>query len=155
MTAEQIEIIIAQLPSLSKSELKRKWAELFGTHCYSNGKDFLIRRITWRLRNEFLGGISDRAEARAELLCDEALIRLNPRQYKYESAPKEFNETPPPMSVISREYKGKTHEVIVLSGGRYSYQGTIYDNLTAIAWKIAGYKTSGNKFFNLPAKTRK
>ncbi len=153
MTAEDMEIIIAGLPSLSKSELKRKWAQLFGTHCYSEGRDFLIRRITWRLRNEYKGGLSDRAQERAKLICDEALIRLRPRQYQYqqqEDTPQQQDS----MSVIKREYKGEVHEVIVLSGGRYAYQGTIYDNLTSVAWKIAGYKTSGNKFFNLPSKPR-
>ncbi len=151
MTHEQAEIIISGLPSLSLSELKRKWAELFGTYCYSQGRDFLIRRITWRLRNELAGGLSERAQARAELICDEALIRLRPQRYKYQyNDPQSLT----PQSVIQREYKGQVHEVVVLNKGRYSYENEIYDNLTSVAWKIAGYKISGNKFFNLPAKPR-
>ncbi len=149
MTAEQIEIIISGLHSLSLSELKRKWAELFGTQCYSHRRDFLVRRITWRLRNELVGGLSERAQARAELICDEALIRVRPKQYKFTS-----DSNYAPLNVIRRDYKGRVHEVVILSENRFSYDGEIYDNLTAIAWKIAGYKISGNKFFNLPAKPR-
>ena len=160
MNAEEVELEIAGLYSLTRTELRRKWAELFGTACYSNGRDFLIRRIAWRLRNQLEGGLSERALAHAHNIADQALIRRRPSRYHYmeDEIPQEGSsgQPSPPQAgrVISREYKGRIHEVTVLPNDRFAYEGKVYDTLTTIAWKITGYQTSGNKFFKLPAKKR-
>ena len=47
-----------------------------------------------------------------------------------------------------REYRGINHEVI-LQNGVYSYNGTNYKSLSAIAYKITGTKWNGKRFFGL------
>lgn len=145
MTPQEAEVIIATLNSMTLRELQAKWVVLFGTHCYSHSKEFLVRRITWKLRQKVAGGLSERAAARVRAIRDESLYRYQPRKY----TPRIEED-----AVLRRGYKGKVYEVVVAGPKTFLYKGKKYDNLTAIAWEIAGYQVSGNKFFNLPAKKR-
>lgn len=52
------------------------------------------------------------------------------------------------LKVLSREYKGRVYEVVVLPNGKYSWQGHSYRSLSAIAESITGRRTNGNLFFN-------
>ena len=81
-------------------------------------------------------------------LCGQEVRAAAPQQ-----APLPADEMAPG-SVIRRLFKGRYHEVTVLGEGRFAYDGEVFDNLTAIAWKICGYRKSGNAFFNLPMKSR-
>jgi hypothetical protein len=47
-----------------------------------------------------------------------------------------------------REWRGRSHEVLVLDDG-FSWQGTHYRSLSAIARKITGTAWSGPLFFGL------
>ena len=49
---------------------------------------------------------------------------------------------------ITKEYRDKIHEVMVVNEG-FSYEGTVYKSLPAIATKIAGTKWNGLKFFGV------
>jgi hypothetical protein len=49
---------------------------------------------------------------------------------------------------LVREWRGRTHEVLVLDDG-FSWQGTRYRSLSAIAREITGTRWSGPLFFGL------
>ena len=149
MTPEEAEKEITALDGLTARQLRAKWAEYFGTYCYVHGRESLIRRITWKLRNKAKGGLSQRAKNRAKALHDECSYTF--RAHQYHRQPEDGQEA---CNVIRKEYKGRSIEVRVLGERKFSYNGKFYDNLTAIAWEIAGYQVSGHKFFNLPAKKR-
>ena len=53
-----------------------------------------------------------------------------------------------PGTRLMREWRGRTHEVLVLDDG-FSWQGTDYRSLSAIARKITGTAWSGPLFFGL------
>src|SRR6476660_7733287 len=53
-----------------------------------------------------------------------------------------------PGTRLIREWRGQTHEVVVLDGG-FSWQGTQCNSLSAIARKITGTAWSGPLFFGL------
>lgn len=163
MTKEQAEARIARLQTLNVNNLQKEWVLLFGTKPYTtNNRQFLIKRLTWRIKCILNGGLSDRALMRAEAIADEPYIRLQPQKYKVERVKTISNEAQPPKledlergTVLRRVYKGKTHEVTILGASSFAYEGVRYDNLTAIAWKICGYPKSGNSFFNLSPTPRK
>ena len=54
-------------------------------------------------------------------------------------------------TTITKEYRGKLHEVLVVNGG-FSYNNETYKSLSAIATKIAGTKWNGLKFFAVGGK---
>jgi hypothetical protein len=49
---------------------------------------------------------------------------------------------------IVKEYRDKTHEIIVVDGG-FSYEGEVFKSLSAIATKITGTKWNGLVFFGI------
>ncbi len=58
---EQIEA----LRHMTVGQLKDKYAEVFGEQSRSNHKQFLFRRVAWRIQANALGGLTERARQRA------------------------------------------------------------------------------------------
>lgn len=146
---------IAALDDMSVGQLREKYAELHGETTRSRHKQYLIRRIAWRLQARELGGLSERARKRAFELADIADIRV--------TAPKARPESPAPVSAgrdprlpapgnyIMRQYKGQTLRVLV-QPDTFEYEGNEYDSLSAVAKAITGSHCNGFRFFKLEAK---
>src|SRR6266446_392195 len=81
---------IEQLRSLNVIALRRKYQELFGEESRSWNKQFLFRRIAWRLQANAEGGLSERARRRAAEIVNDSDLRTR--------APREFPPTPVPVN---------------------------------------------------------
>ena len=57
-----------------------------------------------------------------------------------------------PGSVLVRQWKGKSHRVVVLAEG-FAYDGRTFGNLSEIAVLITGTRWNGPRFFGLRSKT--
>src|ERR1700680_4142394 len=53
------------------AELKKRYRELFGEASKSSNKQFLFRRIAWRLQANREGDLSERARRRATEIADD------------------------------------------------------------------------------------
>jgi hypothetical protein len=73
---------IEGLRSLTTAQLKDKYREVFGEDSRSNHKQFLFRRVAWRIQANAWGGLSERARRRALEIADDADLRIR--------APKNF-----------------------------------------------------------------
>ena len=62
---ETIEQQIAELSPMTVGQLKKKYIEVFGEETRSNNRQFLFRRIAWRIQALAEGGLSERARRRA------------------------------------------------------------------------------------------
>jgi hypothetical protein len=82
----QIREEIERLRSLTTAQLKEKYREVFGEESRSNHKQFLFRRIAWRIQANALGGLSERARQRALEIANDADLRIR--------APKNFLREP-------------------------------------------------------------
>ncbi len=151
LTPEQARLTAASLDCLTCRELHKKWAALFGTVCYSRSRAFLIDRIRWKLELAQRGGHSERALRRMKELQDVQVLRHQPRCKDRLAENGRAASFP---AKITRVYKGRTHVVFPTENGRFVYNGEFYGSLTEVAWKIAGYQVSGNRFFGLPCKAR-
>jgi hypothetical protein len=143
------------LQSLGTTELRRRYRELFGEDTPSYNRDYLFKRIAWRLQEKAHGGLSQRATQRLETLVDESLIRQRPPAgYKLpvetvnSSKVKKSKNAPHVGTVLRRQYKGQEIEVTVLENG-VLYNGALYTSLTAVTQAITGTHTSGRLFFGL------
>ncbi len=127
---------IAALKRMTVPELRRRYAEAFGETTTSRHKEFLIRRIIWRLQANEEGGLSERARQRAKELAADSDVRLTaprakaatapgPRQVVEHRALARTHRLPMPGAVITRRYKGETIEVRVLPRG-FEYEGEVY-----------------------------
>ena len=67
---------IDQLAQMTVSQLREKYFEVFGEESRSNHKQFLFRRIAWRIQALAEGGLSERARQRALEIANDADLRI-------------------------------------------------------------------------------
>ncbi len=143
---------------MTVAELREKYAEVMGEETRSRHKDYLIRRIAWRLQASAEGNLSERARRRAMELAANADVRLTAPRKKTTPAPGrtkvaalhiyQDGRLPMPGAVITREYKGQTIEVRVLPHG-FEFEGEVYKSLSAVAKAVTGTHWNGYHFFHL------
>jgi hypothetical protein len=152
---------IAALPRLHVSELRAKFAALFGELTPSHNKVWLVKRIAWRLQAQAEGDLSERARQRAAELIADADLRLSappPDQTRSDAA----LEQPPilrmpaddrlrPGTILTRRYKGRALQVEALDQG-FAFDGQVYRSLSAVAKAVTGSHCSGHFFFGLTTK---
>ena len=159
-----VELELEALRRMSTGELRNKYAEVFKEPTRSFNNQHLVKRIIWKLQANVMGGLSERALARARELARDADFRL--------SAPKPpptleagpvvtaafeilaDSRIPMPGTLLRRKYKDRTIVVRILSKG-FEYEGEVYRSLSAIAKKITGCHWNGMLFFNLVPKADK
>ena len=149
---------IAVLNDMTVAELRARYAEVFGEETRSHHKDFLVKRIAWRLQSQAEGDLSERAQARAAELANDADIRMTPprRTAAPDGQPAAVGtlrisadkRLPMPGTVLSRQYKGRTVIVTILPNG-FEYEGKVYRSLSAVATAVTGTHWNGYHFFNL------
>ncbi len=149
---------IALLDDMTVTELRRRYAEAFSEESRSGNKDFLRKRLAWRLQVLAEGDLSERARQRAEELANDADLRLRPPTIPASpAAPERTAATRQavhnsrqlmPGTVLSRPYKGRTINVTVVDDG-FEYAGERYRSLSAVAKAVTGAHWNGNHFFNL------
>ena len=66
------------LEQMTVGELQERYVEVFGEPVRSRHRQYLIRRIAWRLQAHAEGGLSERALQRAGQLANVADVRLTP-----------------------------------------------------------------------------
>lgn len=150
---------VAALRRLTVGGLRAKYADVFGEGSRTWNRDWLVRRIAWRLQAETEGGLSERARQRAAELANEADLRTSPPK-----APRAGKQPvraaarlpadgrlPPPGTVLARPYKGGVVEVTVLADG-LEFAGARYRSLSGVAKAATGSHCNGFAFFGLAGK---
>lgn len=149
---------IAALKRMTVPELRRQYARVFDEDTTSRHKEYLIRRIVWRLQVNQEGGLSERAKRRARNLAAGSDVRLTappsgPSQHVGGTKPESIDfpqdeRLPMPGAMITRRYKNQTIAVRVLPRG-FEYEGEVYRTLSAVAKKVTGTHWNGFNFFKL------
>lgn len=146
---------VALMRQMSVDQLRTKFAEVHGEATRSRHKDWLIKRIAWRLQANAEGGLSERALRRAAELANDGDFRVTaPRAAGASESPvPSLSERPDdrlPMvgTVLTRKYKGRVIQVTVLEEG-FQYEGERYASLSAVAKAITGTHWNGFHFFGL------
>lgn len=151
-----IEREVAALEQMTVGQLQQRYVEVFGEPVRSRHKQYLIRRIAWRLQANAEGGLSERALRRAEELANIADVRVTPPKGTAGAAtpvtapPGSATDRrlPPAGTAITRRYKGRTISVVVLPDG-FEYDGERYRSLSAVAKAITGSHMNGFRFFQI------
>jgi hypothetical protein len=156
---------VAALEQMTVGQLQDRYVEDFWEPVRSRHRQYLIRRIAWRMQANVEGGLSERALRRAEELANVADVRVTPPKaaswaYRGESDKSDSSRIrvnldprlPKPGTQITRKYKRQTIKVTVLSDG-FEYLGERYRSLTAVAKAITGSHMNGYRFFGLEDKS--
>jgi hypothetical protein len=148
---------VDKLRVLPVADLRARYLELFGEETTSRNKDYIFKRIAYRLQERKYGGLTPQARARAELLAEDAPIRrrLSPNA----DAPEVVREPtsnrdprlPPAGTELRRTFDSAEHVVTVLDDG-FTFRGKQYRSLSLIAREITSTRWNGYGFFGLLRK---
>lgn len=149
---------LAGLERMTTGELLARYSEVFGETSRSRHRQYLVRRIAWRIQANAEGGLSERAIRRAAELADPAEARVTPPRTTPRANPPapvpsirpSDPRLPPVGTVITRNYKGNLLAVTVRSDG-FEYAGEHFKTLSAIAKAITGSHMNGYRFFGMEA----
>jgi hypothetical protein len=142
---------IGLLHDLTMRELREKYQELFGDESRTWNRQFLLRRIAWRLQALTEGGLSERAYLRAMQLARDADLRVRPPRPVPEypiSQSKRDTRLPTAGSMLQRSCRGTLHQVKVCADG-FDYNGQRFRSLSAVPFAISGTRWNGYSFFGL------
>ena len=134
---------LAKLPSMPPAQLRALWRECWRRPAPEIGPDLLRRGIAWKLQSRVHGDLpngvgkamdysAERLRRGEELTGRAASLRAGSR--------------------LVREWRGKTHHVIVLDDG-FEHEGRHYSSLTQIASAITGVHWSGPVFFGVKKRS--
>lgn len=154
-----IEKEVAAMKRMTVDQLRIKYSDVFGETTNGRNKEWLVKRIGWRLQANLEGDLSERARKRAFEIANDADIRMMPpRPTKQAAAAPERTITKKvkilpsnellPGTKLQRVYKGETVSVTVLASG-FEYQGERFKSLTAVAKAVTGKHWNGFHFFGL------
>jgi Protein of unknown function (DUF2924) len=145
---------IGALQGQTVGQLRVKYQEVFGQESRSNHKQFLVRRIAWRLQADAEVDLSVRAQQRALALAEEAELRIRAPEFFVkrlsEAAGKKPSDPrlPPAGTWLTRQFQGESVSVEVLENG-FRYQERVYKSLSAVARSVTGVQWNGFSFFAL------
>ena len=154
---------IEALRYMTVGKLQQKYGEVFGEASRSNHKQFLFRRIAWRMQANAWGGLSERARRRALEIADDADLRIRaPRNFlkveldesrtiETRVAPTEDPRLPIPGTMLVRRYRGKDIVVRVREDG-FEFDGHIHRSLSSAVRVATGTPWNGFAFFGLGGK---
>lgn len=161
---------LAALDRMSTSDLAERYRELYGQPCRTRHREYLIRKVAWRIQANAEGDLSERARKRAAELANDAEIRVMApktlicppqvgetvtvtRQLSPEEDKPNDPRMPPPGTAVVRQYKGRTIRAVVLDDGQsVEWNGERFRSLSALANRITRSHMSGFRFFRLGVK---
>ncbi|MDY7028546.1 MAG: DUF2924 domain-containing protein [Spirochaetota bacterium] len=153
---------IQGLSRMTVGELREKYLDVFGEETRSYHKEFLRKRIAWRIQARAEGDLSERARRRAGELADDADLRIRTPRDPLKSGSAEVRartatshmgssrdpRLPLPGTLLAREFKGRDIVVKVLDKD-FEFDGHRYKSLSAIAKEVTGSKWNGFLFFGI------
>jgi hypothetical protein len=156
------QIVVAamyELQDLKIPALRKRYRELFGEESKSSNKQFLFRRIAFRLQANAEGDLSERARRRAVEIADDRDLRVRaPKEFLIGADPSSrgIDPTRPPKdwrlpgpgTLLTRRVGDRQIVVKVLEDG-FEYESRVYRSLSAIAREITGTRWNGLAFFRL------
>lgn len=161
---------LAALQRMTVSELQSKYREVFGEPSRARNKDYLRKKVAWRIQEMAEGGLSERARGRIVTLSsglpDGWRRRLQnpsaadqgstarPVTRRKKAVRKRDPRLPTPGSTLRRIHKGEEYTVTVHEVD-FEYGGKHYTSLSKVAHAITGTPWNGFVFFGLKKRTTK
>ena len=130
---ESVRRQLLAIANMSRPELCEKWRDLYGHEPPNSSKEFLRRRLSYRVQELFYGGLD--ADLQVVLTSDAPKAR--PKKSVLRDGAKIF-----------RDWHGTRYEVTV-RGNKYEYNGTLYRSLSGVAKAITGVLWNGKTFFGI------
>jgi hypothetical protein len=141
-----VEVEIARLRGLDVKALRLRWRRSFGREPPASlPRHLLFAMLAYRIQAEAMGDL-DAETGRLLKQVDLAPSKQAavPLTQAFERRTRDLS----PGTVLTREWSGQHHKVMVLDGG-FAWEGRTYSSLSEIAKAITGTKWNGPRFFGL------
>ena len=140
-----VEAELDRLAEMPIAQLRVRYREVFRADPpKAFGPDLLRRSVAHRVQEKAYGGLSRSTQR----LLDQMMKAFSAKPNGKIVLARRIK----PGSVLVREWKGRSHRVMVLTDG-FAYDGGTYSNLSEIAGLITGTRWNGPRFFGLRSKT--
>jgi hypothetical protein len=131
---------VAELARMPIDKLRGRWEVLYGTPPPGNNRDYLVRRLAYRIQELAFGGLEESTRQKLREAAERADEKPAPRKRR--------EGLPVAGTRLVREWNGRRYEVTVTADG-VVYDGRPYRSLTAVAKAITGAHWNGRAFFGL------
>ena len=139
-----VEAELDRLAVMPIAQLRVRYREVFRADPpKAFGPDLLRRSVARRIQEKAYGGLSRPTQR----LLDQMMKAFSAKPNGKIVLPRRIK----PGSVLVREWKRRSHRVMVLADG-FAYEGATYSNLSEIAGLITGTRWNGPRFFGLRSK---
>ena len=136
---------IARLGDLDLGQLRDLWRQSLGSPPLVASTNLMRLWLAWELQARTKGGLD---------LATRRRLRHLGKAYKADVAPTAAALAGlKPGAVLTREWDGETHRVMVLEEG-FAWAGQNYGSLSDVAFRITGTRWSGPRFFGLKQRDR-
>jgi hypothetical protein len=140
-----LEAELDRLAVMPIAQLRVRYRELFRADPpKAFGPDLLRRSVAHRIQEKAYGGLSRSTQR----LLGQLMKAFSAKQNGKLALPRRIK----PGSILVREWKGRSHRVMVLADG-FAHDGATYSSLSEIAGLITGTRWNGPRFFGLRSKT--
>ena len=136
---------IAQLDGLGLGALRDLWRERLGPPPRFASTELTRLWLAWELQAKVRGGFDLATRRRLKQLCKSSKVDATPTLAALGALK--------PGAVLTREWGGVTHRVMVLEEG-FAWAGQNYRSLSEIATRISGARWSGPRFFGLKQRVQ-
>ena len=135
---------LATLETMSMDQLRERWHDLYGGEPPGYKRQFLIKRLAYRIQELFYGGLPEAAQTRLRQVARvDRRVSGNPRS--------QVDILPGTRFV--RIWKDHRYEVLAHENG-FEYAGRMFRSLSAVAREITGTRWNGRLFFGLKRDRR-
>jgi len=149
---------ITELRALKVPDLVARYEAVFGRRPRVKHREYLWKRIAWKLQEDRFGGLSVVAKQRLEELIAEIDLPLDEDQRRVSGplrpAGRRTTAEPKLGAVLVRKWRDREITVTVVKGG-FEHEGKVYRSLTAIADAVTGQHLNGKAFFGLTKRARR
>jgi len=143
---------IAELRALPVSDLIARYEAVFGQLPRVRHREFLWKRIAWKIQEQRFGGLSSVARDRLESLIAEIDIPIEERT-RTATGRLQARPTATTVATIMKTWRGTEFRATPVDGG-YDVNGVVHRSLSAAAFAITGVKWNGRLFFGLTKARR-
>ncbi|ACI92091.1 putative bacteriophage-related protein [Afipia carboxidovorans OM5] len=146
--ATSLEIEIARLGDLDLKALRLRWLGVTGRSAPVHlPKHLLFAMLAYRIQSDAFGDLDAEMVQILKAAVGSgdaaAIIKLTDKVDRR-------NQGLAPGAILTREWNGHDHRVMVLADG-FGFEGKTYDSLSRIAFAITGTRWNGPRFFGLRA----
>ena len=146
---KSIAVEIQELRVMPVPALVDRYETVFGKPPRVKHKDWLWRRIAWKIQEQRFGGLSEVAKKRLdELIAELDLPLVGDRTVRGEVNGAARNGKATAGTTLTRTWKGREIQATRTEQG-WEYDGVVYRSLSAVVKAVTGSHASGPAWFGL------